>query len=462
MHKIRDNDLVFIKEHLTLELLNMQNNYHISLLQYAVIYGKKNIVEFLFEHNDLNYNILNDKSWNVLHNAGFLAFDEVHFDLYQYLLEKQVNPHIKNIDGLYPFQIRYNNQELCQKLWQVTKPYWKLEILPEYETGICNVIQQSNNSTDGTLNEQNNESLNELFNGSFFDLLEDNNKKLVMLFCGQGSQKVGMLAEYKNDSDTITLNKIASKILGYDLLDICINGSQEKLDRTDISQPALLLASVVQFRKTLKKPYVCAGFSLGEYSALVVSEAISFEDCIKLLKIRGEAMIEASQNIPSGMLSVIGLDDNMIRDICTKCDVEIANYLFPKGRVLSGEIDNIKKANEMATNRGALKTIVLPVSGGFHSSCMEEAQNKLIDALNKIKINKPKCKLYSNVTGLEYNTIDEIRQLLGEQITRSVQWEQLMNNIIKLNVDEYMEIGIGNQLKTIIKKINMAEWSKFV
>ena len=570
LHAVRDNDLSFIKANIRSELVNLQNSYHISLLKYAVIYAKKDIVEFLFEqqdinHNFLDHNILDDKSWNVLHNAAFLASNDVeHLNLYKYLLKKGVNPHQKSLSGLYPFQTRYNYQNLCKQLWELTEPYWKEDVSPDFKDGIAKPIpeqltsdqpksyqaipqqsssdqqtpeqqssyisssdqstsytpssvqatsyisssdqstsyisssdqqtleQPSSNQTTSytpssvqqTLEQPSSDQTTYYISSSEQQTLEQpssvqstsytpsyvqqtleqpsNSKRSVMLFCGQGSQKVGMLSEYVDDPIAEYLNSIASQILEYDLMDICINGPESKLNQTDVSQPALLLASIIQFRKLNIKPSICAGFSLGEYSALVASGAISFEDGIRLLKARGEAMLKASESCPSGMISVVGLEDEVINEICETCNVSIANYLFPKGRVLSGKTDDIKLVEQMASSRGATKVIRLQVSGGFHSAYMESAAKELKSVLADITINQPSCIVYSNVTGEPYTDSEQIRQLLSEQITKPVQWQNLMNNIAKSEVDEYFEVGIGSQLKTMSKRINEKEWNKFV
>ena len=494
LHAVRDNDLSFIKANIRSELLNLQNSYHISLLKYAVIYAKKDIVEFLFEQQDINHNILDhnifdDKSWNVLHNAAFLASnDDEHLNLYKYLLEKGVNPHQKSLSGLYPFQIRHNDSNLCKQLWEFTKQYWKEDIsedvLSDFKNGIAAPVEPKPEQplpvepiSDQPISDQPkfNQPLSEqIYEQPKSDQLKCdqvlsesisvqplNSKRSVMLFCGQGSQKVGMLSEYKDDPIAEELNYTATEILGYDLMNVCINGPESKLNQTDVLQPALLLASIIQFKKLNIKPSICTGFSLGEYSALVASGAISFVDGIRLLKARGKAMLKASELCPSGMISVVGLEDKIIDEICKTCNVSIANYLFPKGRVLSGIITNIDEAKQMAESRGALKVIDLIVSGGFHSDCMESAKEKLKSELDNIKIIQPSCTVYSNVTGEPYTYPEQIRQLLSEQITKPVQWETLMNNIAKSEVDEYFELGIGNQLKAMSKRINVTEWNKF-
>jgi [acyl-carrier-protein] S-malonyltransferase len=571
LHAVRDNDLSFIKANIRSELLNLKNSYHISLLKYAVIYAKKDIVEFLFEqqdinHNVLDHNILDDKSWNVLHNAAFLASnDDEHLNLYKYLLEKGVNPHQKSVTGLYPFQTRYNDQNLCKQLWELTRSYWSEEIsedvLSNFKNGIAVPVEplpeqpklaeplpeqpklvepspeqpkpvepspeqpkpveplpeqpksveplpeqpkpvepspeqpkpvepspeqpklvepspeqpklvepspeqpklvEPSPEQPKLVEPSPEQPLPECLISDQARYIQPKPKQSVMLFCGQGSQKVGMLSEYVKDQVAKDLNTTASEILGYDLMDVCIRGPESKLNQTDVLQPALLLASIIQFKKLNIKPSICAGFSLGEYSALVASGAISFEDGIRLLKVRGKAMLEASNNqCPSGMISVVGLEDNIIDEICKTCNVSIANYLFPKGRVLSGTITNIDKAEKMADSRGALKVIKLTVSGGFHSYCMESAKGELKSKLDNIKIIQPSCTVYSNVTGEPYTDPEQIRQLLSEQITKPVQWETLMNNIANLNIDEYFELGIGSQLQTISRRISEKECNKF-
>ena len=424
---IRTNDLTFLKN-------NLSELSHINqVLHQATIDAKDDVIDLLCAQDGFDVNIVNNDNWNVLHQAAYLcdSVESKHFQIYKQLLEKGVDPRKKNNQLMYCFQMHPSNQEVDRELWELTKPYLKQPI----------IYEQSKNITIGD------ESI------------------VAFLFCGQGTQRVGMLSSYKHDSFTKKLNEIAKEELGYDLLDICINGPKERLNCTDVSQPALLLSAVTKHHTLLKTeplllPSVCAGFSLGEYSALVVSGALTFRDAIRLLKVRGEAMMRSCRTDSGGMLSVIGLDNKKIQQICEEVGVSVANYLFPKGRVLTGRKTNIKAAEKLAKTMGALEIRHVIVSGGFHSECMYGGINMLDNILSLTQIKMPKCIVLSNVTAQPYTSVEEIKHLLLRQLLSPVLWEQSMHTLIDMKVERYVELGEGDELKHIMQRIDESAWER--
>ena len=457
---VRKGELTFLQDNLTPSNLNQSNSYQINPLRFASIYAQSEVIDHLMTYSALDRNQTNDKLWTALHHAGYLCHstETRHVRIYQQLLDNGLDPHIKNDAGLYAYQMNQQNIEVTSYLWALTKPFWKQPINTE-----TNIIKE-NNLQKQDIKEMNvndisrKQDINEVFVSLSFS-----KPKTAFLFCGQGTQKVGMLKQYTSDQYTNFLNNIAKEELGYDLLDVCINGPVERLNRTDVSQPALLLSAVVAHHHTVDStviPSACAGFSLGEYSALVISGALEFRDALKLLRVRGEAMMRCSDDIPSGMLSVVGLDDNQIDRVCKETGVGVANYLFPKGRVLSGRKEQIKSAELVAKRMGAMKTTPLVVSGGFHSECMSTGAVMLRDALDSITMKMPICEVISNVTAKPYENVREIKELLAKQMTQPVRWEQSIRYLIDESTERYYELGEGRQLKSMMRRIDQKAWKR--
>ena len=284
-------------------------------------------------------------------------------------------------------------------------------------------------------------------------------REVAVLFPGQGTQKVGMATKLLENPQAKALFAEASKVFGYSLEELCQQGPQEKLDTTLFSQPAIFVCSLaaMELAKSdaalLKKVKTAAGFSLGEYSALVFAGALSFEDGLKVVKIRAEAMDAAAKAASSTMASIGPLDDEKLQRaldeaseaVGTGARAYIANYMFPGGRTCSGDVKVLEKACEIAKGMGASNAKLLAVSGAFHTPYMESAGAKLSAALDAAEIKMPSITVYSNVTGKPYTSVDEIKALLKRQLLEPVKWEQGTKDLISLGHKQYVEAGPGKQ-----------------
>lgn len=289
--------------------------------------------------------------------------------------------------------------------------------------------------------------------------------KKTFLFPGQGAQYVGMGKDiYDNSRNARKLYEEANDILGFNIADVCFNGKQELLDRTSICQPAILVTSLAII-EALKEQgaydtdcFAVAGLSLGEYTALVFAGAIRFEDAIKLVHNRGKYMEDACNEFPGGMLTIVGLEDEIIEEICRDVGcagaISPANYNYPGQIVISGEKAAIKAASEVAIERGARMVIPLNVNGAFHSSLMNSASKKLEYELNMITISRAEIPVAANINGSYVCDPDEIRQSLVKQLTNPVLWCRTVQNLIKDGVEEFYGIGPGRVMAGIMKKID--------
>lgn len=299
---------------------------------------------------------------------------------------------------------------------------------------------------------------------------------VAFLFPGQGSQSVGMLKECKDLPAVKKMLETAKKVLGYDLLELCLNGPKESLDDTVHSQPALFVAGLAAVERlraenpsAVDSCAATAGLSLGEYTALVFSGAISFEDGLKVVKVRAESMSAAAKaGRPHGMLSVVGLNDADLEAVCAEARAKypdsvclVANYLFPQGRVLSGHKDALEEAQRLATAKGALKAVPVAVSGAFHTSLMVPARDALTAALDKITISDPLMPVYSNVTGEPFRDAAHIREMLPRQLVEPVRWEPTLKALIAAGKTQLHELGPGQQLKAMVKRIDNGVWQAF-
>ena len=286
----------------------------------------------------------------------------------------------------------------------------------------------------------------------------------VMLFPGQGAQKVGMLAPYADTPGVKAMFKEASKIFGCDLLELVEKGPVEKLNDTRFSQVCVFLTSMAAVKKlqredpkAVNKCAATAGFSLGEYSALTFAGVMELDTALTLLKIRGDAMGAACDLAPSGMMTVVGLDDDALKKMMPE-GVSIANQLFPKGRVLSGSKEGLAKveAEVKAAGIAGSKTIVQPVSGAFHSPYMSTAADKLKEALSTARLAAPARTVYSNVTAKPHDKdVESIKAKMCEQLMAGVLWEDTINDMAKRfpDVDNFYEPAPGRQLTSMMRRI---------
>ena len=279
------------------------------------------------------------------------------------------------------------------------------------------------------------------------------------IFPGQGAQFPGMGKDlFENSKTAYDLYNIANEILGFRISDIMFDGSAEDLKQTSVTQPAIFLHSVILALSNENGilPEMVAGHSLGEFSALVVNKSISFEDGLKLVSIRANAMQKACENNPGTMAAVLGLEDNIVEKICGEINgtVVAANYNCPGQLVISGELNSIEIACEKLKEIGARRALVLPVGGAFHSPLMEEAKKELEDAINKTLFSNPICPIYQNVSGLALSTENEIKENLISQLTSPVRWTQSINNMINDGASEFIEVGPGKVLQGLVRKIN--------
>jgi [acyl-carrier-protein] S-malonyltransferase len=279
------------------------------------------------------------------------------------------------------------------------------------------------------------------------------------VFPGQGAQFVGMGKDlYENSPVAKELFEKANQILGFRITDLMFAGTDEDLKQTKVTQPAIFLHSVI-LAKTLGdnfKPDMVAGHSLGEFSALVANGALSFEEGLILVSKRALAMQKACEAEPSTMAAILGLDDNIVEEVCQAIPevVVAANYNSPGQLVISGSFAGIDKAIAELTAKGAKRALKLPVGGAFHSPLMEPARKELAEAITAAKINKPICPVYQNVTAKAVSDPDQIKANLVLQLTAPVKWTQTVQNMIADGATEFVEVGPGKVLQGLIKKIN--------
>ena len=279
------------------------------------------------------------------------------------------------------------------------------------------------------------------------------------IFPGQGAQFSGMgLDLYEGSSLAQDLFEQANHILGFSITDIMFQGSAEDLKETKVTQPAIFLHSVI-LAKILGegfKPDMVAGHSLGEFSALVANGTLTLEDGLKLVSKRAMAMQKACELKPSTMAAVLGLDDDIVEKVCATTEgiVVAANYNCPGQLVISGEVMAINKACESLKAEGARRALVLPVGGAFHSPLMEPAREELADAIENTFFNKPLCPIYQNVTASAVLDAVAIKSNLISQLTAPVKWTQSVQQMIADGATLFTEVGPGNVLQGLVKKIN--------
>jgi [acyl-carrier-protein] S-malonyltransferase len=286
--------------------------------------------------------------------------------------------------------------------------------------------------------------------------------KHAYIFPGQGSQFSGMGKEhYENSIFAKKLFEQANEILGFRLSDIMIGGTDEALKQTKVTQPAVFLHSIIAYRTLPEaKPDMVAGHSLGEFSALVANNTLSFEDALKLVAVRASAMQKACEIAPSTMAAVLNLSDEKVEEICAEIQkktgeiVVPANYNCPGQLVISGSMKGIETACEKMKQAGAKRALILPVGGAFHSPLMEPAKQELQAAIESTAFHQPDCPVYQNAVARPVLDKEEIKKNLIAQLTAPVRWTQSVQAMIANGATKFTESGPGKVLQGLIQKIN--------
>ncbi len=279
------------------------------------------------------------------------------------------------------------------------------------------------------------------------------------VFPGQGAQFTGMGKDlYDQSALAKEMFERANEILGFRITDIMFEGTADELKQTKVTQPAIFLHSVI-LAATLGEsfqPEMVAGHSLGEFSALVANKTLSFEDALRLVSQRALAMQKACEVAPSTMAAVLGLEDAIVEEVCASIDgvVVAANYNCPGQLVISGETSAVEKACEVLKERGAKRALLLPVGGAFHSPMMEPAREELAKAIENTTFSTPICPVYQNVTATAVSDPAEIKKNLIIQLTAPVRWTQSVQQMIADGAILFTEVGPGNVLQGLIKKID--------
>ncbi len=283
--------------------------------------------------------------------------------------------------------------------------------------------------------------------------------KTAYIFPGQGAQFSGMGKDlYEGSDEARKLFDEANALLGFDITKIMFEGTDEDLQQTKVTQPAIFLHSVILAKSLGQgfKPSMVAGHSLGEFSALVAAQSLTLENGLVLVSKRAQAMQKACEVKPSTMAAIIGLDDNKTEEICEKIDeiVVTANYNCPGQLVISGSKDGIEKACEELKNAGAKRALPLKVGGAFHSPFMEPAKAELAKVINKTNFKKPVCPVYQNVNAKPAEDPTIIKENLISQLISPVKWTQTTQNMISDGATKFIEVGPGNVLQGLVKKIS--------
>lgn len=277
------------------------------------------------------------------------------------------------------------------------------------------------------------------------------------IFPGQGSQFSGMGQDLASIPEAQALFREANKLLGFPLTEIMFSGSKEELTKTNVTQPAIFLHSVVLALTNQDfKPDIVAGHSLGEFSALVANGTLSFQDGLQLVAKRAQAMQKACESEPGTMAAILGLEDSVVEEICDSINdiVVPANYNCPGQLVISGSRSGVETACEKLTAAGARRALLLPVGGAFHSPLMEPAREELATAINRVEFRPPGCPIVQNVDAQPHTEIAEIKSNLIAQLTAPVRWTQSVEKMTAMGAANFIETGPGKVLQGLVKKIN--------
>lgn len=499
--KVMDADPYFIT----------QDNGAGAPVHFATTYKQLDMLHHLL-NNGAEINQRDEKGFTPLHRAAYLAHYDGYMEIYEYLLSRGADPSLLTEDydpylnpgRKTPIEVAPEDEEIRSALRNLEKKYAKVPKVREphsmigdwwtlYDYGLDELkswkVDHSPTFPEDAKREKDamerkaakerrkKARAEAIASGGALPIRKSAPKgPVAFLFPGQGSQAVGMLNETKDLPAVKKMLETANKVLGYDLMKLCNEGPKEDLDNTIYSQPALFVAGLAAVEKIraenpslVDSVAATAGLSLGEYTALVFSGAISFEDGISVVKVRAESMADAAKmGDPHGMLSVVGLGDSDLEGICKEVRekmpgkvCQVANYLFPQGRVVSGHKAALEEVQQLATKKGALKAVPVAVSGAFHTSLMSPARDALISALEKITISDPLVPVYSNVTGEPFKDAQEIRDLLPRQLVEPVKWEPTLKAIIASGKNELHELGPGAQIKAMVKRLDNAVWKNF-
>lgn len=279
------------------------------------------------------------------------------------------------------------------------------------------------------------------------------------VFPGQGSQFTGMGKDlYDSNTSAKALFELANEILGFDIVKIMFEGTTDELKQTKVTQPAIFLHSTILANAIGEdfKPDMVAGHSLGELSALVANKVLKFEDGLKLVSQRALAMQKACEAEPSTMAAILGLEDNVVEEICSSTEgiVVAANYNCPGQLVISGATSAVEAACSNLTEAGARRALLLPVGGAFHSPLMEPARAELAAAISNTTFSEGICPIYQNVTASAVSSPNEIKENLMAQLTAPVRWTQTMKSMIVDGAESFTEVGPGKVLQGLVKKVD--------
>ena len=279
--------------------------------------------------------------------------------------------------------------------------------------------------------------------------------KCAYVFPGQGAQFPGMGKElYENNAQAKALFDKANEILGFDITKIMFEGTAEELKQTKVTQPAVFLHSVILAKVMGIEPAAVAGHSLGEFSALVAAEVLSFEDGLRLVAKRAMAMQKCCESQPGGMAAILNLDDSVVEQVCSEIDgvVVAANYNCPGQLVISGDDSSVDLACSKLKEAGARRALRLPVGGAFHSPLMEAARAELEEAIAQVEFKTPICPIYQNVDAKAQNDPEIIKANLIAQLTAPVRWTQIVKGMVADGMEQFVELGPGSVLQGLIKK----------